>query len=133
KNFPAFLSVSADGLVAELVTIRAGPDDSDGGFHGESTKKALFPAERRRRGKGPAKQTALLRAARIRGLGRDRRRLALVGSGLAVNGIEDFLPVDRHFFGSNDAQPDLVAPDFDHRHGDVIVDDNAFVFFPGQY
>src|SRR5262249_1700146 len=64
-------------------------------------------------------------AARVGGLvGNDnggRRRFRV---GLAVNGVVHLLPMDRHFLGSNNAETDLVAADFHHRHGDVIVDDD---------
>src|SRR5262249_16681113 len=32
-----------------------------------------------------------------------------------------------------DAEAHLVAADLDHRDHDVVVDDDALVFFPGQY
>src|SRR5262249_27485652 len=52
---------------------------------------------------------------------------------LAVNRVEDFLPVDRHFLGGHNAQTHLVAADLHHGDSDVVVDDDTFVFFPGQY
>src|SRR5262249_6652255 len=61
-----------------------------------------------------------------------RRRVGrpLVG---AVDGVVNLLPVHGHLLGGDDPQPDLVAADLDHRDGDVVVDHDAFVFFPGQY
>ena len=50
-----------------------------------------------------------------------------------MNGVVHLLPVHRNFLRGDDAEADLVAADLDHRHGDVIVDDNALVFFSGQY
>src|SRR5262249_61760369 len=52
---------------------------------------------------------------------------------LAVDGVIDLLAVDGHFLGRDDAQPPLVTADLDARHGDFVVDDDTFVFFPGQY
>jgi hypothetical protein len=52
---------------------------------------------------------------------------------LTVDGVVNFLAMNRHFLGSNDAKPHLVAPDFYHRDGNVIVNDKALIFFSGQY
>jgi hypothetical protein len=71
-------------------------------------------------------------AGGINGLDSDRRR-GRFRTRFAMNGIEDFLPVHGNLFGSNNPQPDFVAPDFHHRYGDIVVDDNTFVFFPGQH
>src|SRR5262249_30579169 len=51
----------------------------------------------------------------------------------AVDGVVDLLAVDRDLLGGHDPQPDLVAANLHHRHRDVVVDDDALVFFPGQY
>jgi hypothetical protein len=56
-----------------------------------------------------------------------------LGAGLAVNGVKNFLPVDGNFFGRHNAQPNLITADFHDRDGDIVVDHDAFVFFPGQY
>src|SRR5205807_9870972 len=61
---------------------------------------------------------------------RRRRRLGLV---LAVYRIVDLLAVDRNFLWGNNAQADFIAADLYHRYGNVVVDDDTFVFFPGQY
>ena len=52
---------------------------------------------------------------------------------LAVDCVEDFLPVDGDFFGGDDSQPDFVAADLHHRDGDVVVDHDTLIFFPRQY
>ena len=62
-----------------------------------------------------------------------RLRLNRFNHGLtAGNGIEYFLPVNRHFLRCLDSQADLVAADFHDNDRDVVVDDDAFVFFPRQ-
>src|SRR5436309_1023169 len=72
---------------------------------------------------------------RVRGLaGRDDNGGGdFAGLVLAVDGVEHLLAVDRHFLGGHDPETDLIAPDLNDRHGDVVVDDDTFVFFPGQY
>src|SRR5262249_19007968 len=37
------------------------------------------------------------------------------------------------FLRRDDTQSHLVATDLHHRHDDVVVDDDALIFFPGQY
>ena len=56
-----------------------------------------------------------------------------LGTRLAVNRVEDFLAVDRDLLGGDNAQADLVPADLNHRHGDIVVDNDTFVFFPGQH
>ena len=48
------------------------------------------------------------------------------------NGIEHFLPVNGHLFRCLDPEADLVATDLHHNDLDVVVDDDALVFFPRQ-
>ncbi len=43
--------------------------------------------------------------------------------------LEDLSPMDRHLLGSFDAEPHLVTTNLHHNNRDVIVDDNALVFF----
>jgi hypothetical protein len=52
---------------------------------------------------------------------------------LAVDGFVDFLSMHRDILGGIDAEPYLVASNFDNCHGDVVVNHDGFVFFPGQY
>jgi hypothetical protein len=47
-----------------------------------------------------------------------------------VNGVPNFLAVNRCFLWGNHAEPYLVAADFYHRDGDVVVDDDFFPDLP---
>ena len=50
--------------------------------------------------------------------------------GLATrNRVVDFPPMDRHLLGGLHAESHLVTTDFDHHDRDVVIDDDAFVFF----
>src|SRR5262249_36675359 len=51
----------------------------------------------------------------------------------AVDGVVPLLPMDGHLLGGDDPEPDFIAANLDHRHSDVVVDHDTFVFFPGQY
>jgi hypothetical protein len=51
---------------------------------------------------------------------------------VAVDGVKDFLPMNRDFFRCIDSEADFVSSDFDDYDSDVIVDDNALVFLPGK-
>ena len=53
--------------------------------------------------------------------------------GFAMNRFIDFLTMNRNFLGGDNPQPNFVATDFHDGNGNVIVNDNTFVFFPGQY
>lgn len=44
-----------------------------------------------------------------------------------VNRVEHFLPVHGHLLRCHDSEADFVPSDFDHRNGDVVVDDDALV------
>lgn len=50
-----------------------------------------------------------------------------------MNGIEHFLTVNWNFLGCDNSQANFVTPDFHYRDGNVVVDDDALVFFPGKY
>jgi hypothetical protein len=52
---------------------------------------------------------------------------------LAMDRVVDFLAVHRNFLWSHDAQPNFIATNFDHGNRNVVVNDDAFIFFPGQY
>src|ERR1043165_7368327 len=52
---------------------------------------------------------------------------------LAMNRFIDFLAMDGNFLRCDNPQTNLVATNFHDGDGDVIVNDNTFVFFPGQY
>ena len=45
------------------------------------------------------------------------------------NRVVDLSPMDRNFLRGFDAQSHFVTTDLDHHDRDVVVDDNAFVFF----
>src|SRR5262245_29809628 len=64
----------------------------------------------------------------------DQGRRAARGAlrAVAVDRLVDFLPVDRHVLRRDDAQPHLVTANLDDRDDDVVVDYDAFVFFPRQ-
>ena len=59
-------------------------------------------------------------------MGRARRRLAREWRRTLLAGGPE-LPWGRL------SRAELCPPDLHHRHGDVIVDNNAFVLFSGQY
>ncbi len=46
------------------------------------------------------------------------------GAALAVDGVKDFLAVNRDFFRSDDAQAHFVAANFHDNDRDVVVDDD---------
>jgi hypothetical protein len=50
---------------------------------------------------------------------------------VAVDRIEHFPPVNRHFLRGLDPQADFVPPDLDDHDRNVIIDDNTLVFFAG--
>jgi hypothetical protein len=50
-----------------------------------------------------------------------------------MDGVEYLLPVHGDFLRSDNPQPHFVTANLYHRDGDIVVDDDAFVFFPGQY
>ena len=50
-----------------------------------------------------------------------------------MDGVVHFLPVHRDLFGGDDTETNLVAPDFDNGHGDIVVDDDTLILFSGQY
>jgi hypothetical protein len=54
----------------------------------------------------------------------------LVVADLTVDGVVDFLSADRNIFGDFDAQPDLIAANFDDSQGNVFADDDGLVAFP---
>lgn len=53
--------------------------------------------------------------------------------GIALDRIVNFAPVNRHLAWGFNAQPNFVATNFHHNDRDVVVDDDAFVFFPREY
>ena len=61
-----------------------------------------------------------------------------VGSGFgagwfSMNCFIDFLAVHRNLFRRDNAEADFVATNLNDGDGDVIVDDNTLVLFPGKY
>ena len=68
------------------------------------------------------------------GGGREVVDLDAAGVGvLALDGLVDLLAMNGNLSRSVDSQADLVAANFHDGDGDVIVNDNAFVFFSGEY
>ena len=55
-----------------------------------------------------------------------------LGAGCAMDGIKNFLPVHRNFLGRNDTKTNLVAPNLNDSHRDVVVDDNALILSSRQ-
>ena len=50
---------------------------------------------------------------------------------VAMNRVEHFAAVDRHFLGRFYPKANFVPADFDDDDCDVIVDDNTFVLLAG--
>jgi hypothetical protein len=71
-------------------------------------------------------------AADVNRLGYNGGRSGL-GARLSVNRVVNFLPMYRNFLGSHDPEPDLIAADLDHGDRDIVVNNDTFVFFSGQY
>jgi hypothetical protein len=46
---------------------------------------------------------------------------------LAVNRVEHFFSVKRHFLWALDPEANLVLTDLDYGHGDIVPDDEAFI------
>ena len=46
---------------------------------------------------------------------------------ILLDGIVDFLTVDRNVLRSIDAEPNLVSSDFNHRDPDFVPDDDCLV------
>lgn len=49
-----------------------------------------------------------------------------------MNCVKNFLSVDWDLFWGINTESDFVAADFNDYNGDVVIDDNAFVLFPGK-
>jgi hypothetical protein len=91
-----------------------------------------IPVREGERGVGRQPRLSDGAAAGVNWLGDDRGRRRF-GAFLAVDRVIDFLAVDRDLLGGDNAKADFIPPDFHYRDGNIIVDDDAFVFFPGQY
>src|SRR5262249_6354214 len=120
-------------LDAALLTSRPGAATPRG-----KTSRAVAERSRRRLGGGPV----VVSRGRSDGLAGvlarlvaddNGRRGGTFGGFLAVDGIVIFLAVDRDLLGCDDTQADLIATDLHHGHDDVVVNDDRFVFLPGQY
>ena len=64
----------------------------------------------------------------VRGISDDRRSRSC----LTVNRFPNFLSVDGHVLGGNDAKPHFIAANFHHCYRDVVVNHDALIFFSGQ-
>src|SRR5208337_3251561 len=51
---------------------------------------------------------------------------------LVLNGFVDLAAMDCDILGGLDAKTNLVTPDLDHGHRDVVVDNDAFVLLAGE-
>jgi hypothetical protein len=56
----------------------------------------------------------------------------VTGIPFPLNGLIDFLTVDRDFRRGLDPQPDFVATNVDDRNHNVITNDNALIPMPGK-
>ena len=84
------------------------------------------------RGKGGGPRTGANPAQDIEGVqsvgrGRSGRLVGL------LEGEEDLLAVYVDIAGSSDAQPDLVAPNLEDRHDDVVSNHDALVGVSGEH
>ena len=75
---------------------------------------------------------------RLTGEALGRLRFGILGFGFgrdfpAVDGIENFLTVNWNILGRDNPKAYLITTDFNHRDGDVIVNDDALVFLSGQH
>lgn len=48
------------------------------------------------------------------------------------NRVVDFSPMDRDLFGGFNAKANFIAANFHNDDGDVVIDDDAFVFLPRE-
>jgi hypothetical protein len=66
------------------------------------------------------------------GSGGDLRDRDFVVGSLALDSLEDLLPVDRNFARRVDSEAYLIAFDTEHGDSDVVANDHRFPNPPGQ-
>src|SRR5262245_41162937 len=52
--------------------------------------------------------------------------------GLILDGLVNLAPMDRDILGGFNPEAHLITADLDHGNRDVVVDDDALVFLPGE-